>query len=565
MKKKLLFLNIALCFLILLSNNLAYSQTQIPNGNFENWKEIAHENPFFYNTSNTYIRDKNIHIHNLNKSIDSYKGKYSLKLETININGNPEPAFAVLGDMDNMNKGMALKEMPTHFNGFFKYLCENNDSAVISLFFKKNGEVIAKNYFYLYGVKNTFTEQHFSITGLNQQPDSVIIVFFSSNLFKAEPNPNAGNILMVDYISFSGINTNIPNNDFEIWYSTEITEPQEWTSLNEYEIDNPGITRSEEHTEGQFSAKLTTTIKKIEGKTKTIGFLTTGTFNITNLLNNNFSITQGGFPILSNPISLSFQYKYNNDYNTEDTALVIIIFVKYINNEIDYVWSYLAKLSSSQDFILHTLVFDIPDYVTADSANITISSSNYLSRDLDMDLCLGNELIVDEMKFIYQNEPSKYKVSGMITYDNKNNTPLSNVMVYLNSQKTKIDSILTDNSGNYHFSDVLPGQYSLTAKTNKAIYKIRPIEALMVNRNYLNLFTIKSELKKKAADVTGDKKITPIDALFINRHYLGLIKKFNVPLWIFENPSFEITNSDLMNINFKGISIGDIDGLYIPK
>lgn len=541
-----------------------------PNGNFEDL--ITFSYPVGYITSMYQGMDlSGITV----TKVPGDNSNYGVRLET-------KPGQSMLvGNIFNYNAGyiyyqnaqgktgFPFVQKPKFFKGSFKYNCINGDSAMIIVDFRKNGQSVSQNYFYLYGTKNVYTQTTFNLKAFSDTPDTLILGFVSSNLIHIKPN--IGNWLIVDNISFTDISFQIPDGDFETWNDGQINAPQNWNSLNSFFVSSPPVYSGltiDMHA-GNYSMQIKTDTATINNKHgQAISYITSGNFIIQNIINNNLSnITKGGFPIDSNPSGIEFYYKYNNSDNTNDSALVIADFSKYTNSTHYNMGRFIARLKPSADYVSQSLQFNIgnpnlPAGTQADTANIIISSSNYLSSHINLMQCIGNNLIIDDLIFYYN---AGYKLSGVVSYDNNKNTALSGIKVYLkNSSNVRIDSTTTDKSGNYQFNSVANGSYTLEAATTKTAYAPKPSDALMVNRYFIGTFTIKTNLRKLAADVDNNKKIQPTDALWINRHYIGTIKNFKIPNWLFENPAVTINGAD-NTTNFKGICAGDVNGNFTPQ
>jgi hypothetical protein len=104
----------------------------------------------------------------------------------------------------------------------------------------------------------------------------------------------------------------------------------------------------------------------------------------------------------------------------------------------------------------------------------------------------------------------------------------------------------------------------LNCRTDKAWGGVNPIDALIINRNYIGLYKFTDPLLQTAADVNGDIKINPVDALMVNRRYIGIIPKYKVSDWLFSNPSFKIDGSSVIR-NIQAVCAGDVNGSYVPK
>ncbi|MBP7496647.1 MAG: immunoglobulin domain-containing protein [Bacteroidales bacterium] len=157
---------------------------------------------------------------------------------------------------------------------------------------------------------------------------------------------------------------------------------------------------------------------------------------------------------------------------------------------------------------------------------------------------------------------NKFNISGKVTYNNKVETPMRDTkLILINEAGEKVDSVITNNDGSYLFEKVKKGFYTISATTTMKWGGSNPIDALLINRKFLGMYSFIDKLCEKAADVNNDKTANPIDALFINRRFINIIKKFPVSDWIFENIEFNVINSDI-ELNIKSICAGDVNRSY---
>ena len=162
---------------------------------------------------------------------------------------------------------------------------------------------------------------------------------------------------------------------------------------------------------------------------------------------------------------------------------------------------------------------------------------------------------------VYYN--TAYQISGAVTYDNSNNTPLSNINLNLMQGNNLINSTSTNTSGNYSFPNVSDGSYSIESSTNKPWGGGNSADALLIMRHWAGLETL-SGLRYTAADVNASGTITNADALQVMRRWAGVINSFNSGDWAFDQVNFNVNGSDVTE-NFKGICFGDVNGTYTPS
>jgi uncharacterized protein (TIGR02145 family) len=177
-----------------------------------------------------------------------------------------------------------------------------------------------------------------------------------------------------------------------------------------------------------------------------------------------------------------------------------------------------------------------------------------------------NKIIFILLVIAYTNAytQSQFEISGNITYDNTANSAIEYSKVILKDSLNQIYSFTyTDTLGNYSFSSISNGKFTIEIIP---IYKwggVNPTDALFTLRYFVKLSTFKDALKKKAADVNIDNKINTVDALLINRRFVKLIKSFPAGEWLWDNNTVVVNGQNII-VNIKIICTGDVDGSFIP-
>jgi len=160
------------------------------------------------------------------------------------------------------------------------------------------------------------------------------------------------------------------------------------------------------------------------------------------------------------------------------------------------------------------------------------------------------------------------EISGLVTYNNSQGTPLDNVKMYLKQDGVKVDSVVTTVNGYYKFSGKASGSYSLSGSCQKTWAGVNSTDALKVELHFVGLNPISIPLRISAADVTGSGNINATDALKIKRRFVGIDPNFTIPDWLFEIPeggtTISLDNSNL-NQDIWGICAGDVNGSNTPQ
>jgi hypothetical protein len=157
-----------------------------------------------------------------------------------------------------------------------------------------------------------------------------------------------------------------------------------------------------------------------------------------------------------------------------------------------------------------------------------------------------------------------YSIAGTVSYDNNQETPLSNCTVKLNDMNGNIIlQTSTDVSGNYYFSNVAPGAYKIVVSTTKP-HGGMTIQDVMLTKQKIAFLEQFSPLQNTAADVDVNNIVNVLDVMGMRQKLAFL----NPPQWtiadyVFEMPTVTITNENI-TVNIKGLCAGDVNGSYVP-
>jgi hypothetical protein len=282
---------------------------QIPNGNFELWNQVVHEQ------IETWQSFGKVNTHTASNS-----GQYAVKLEHDSTNGNT--AFVMHGNhIQGLGfvGGIPYAQRPDSVKGFFKcYSPFMNDAAVLMVIFKKNGIQLSNQFFFI-PVSNdtTLYEEHaFEITYSHptETPDSVIILL-------TNPRPFQDTVytgwLIADDLHFTNTSTPIVNGDFEQWSVVQYDQAQSWFSqnVNAVNLGQFPVTKTNDCQEGNHAVKIENII---QGSTIIPGFVKTSTMNSPHF---------GSFPLNERHTSLSGYYK-GFPQNNDSLSIVMLIYAQ---------------------------------------------------------------------------------------------------------------------------------------------------------------------------------------------------------------------------------------------
>jgi hypothetical protein len=388
MKKNLLLICVAL------TSAVGFSQSSIPNGDFENWNSNTIENPANYpNTSNA---DELFHYglpSNVIKSVEAYHGASAVELTTnasatdtvfgYFINTTPE------GSPESWTGGMPYGKQPVGMRGWYKYNVASADSGTIIVAFSKGGMNIGTYYIELGGIKDSYTLFDTSfVPALSQVPDSVALGVLSCNFSKGDEQPRgpAGSTLFLDSISFTGVTAQpaLLNGDFESWESQAVDFPVQWYIETER---GAGFAKSIDAAKGDFALELST----YEGNRNNHAIASAGNASTGHYPANCTGNCQqvGGYPFTNQLDTLVLNYKYA-PADPQGNAWLNVNLKK--NGSI--FWSRGVPLPAADNYTeleFPFLASDIPDCVIID-----IQSSQWQDSAISY---VGAKLLVDDIHF----------------------------------------------------------------------------------------------------------------------------------------------------------------------
>ncbi len=160
--------------------------------------------------------------------------------------------------------------------------------------------------------------------------------------------------------------------------------------------------------------------------------------------------------------------------------------------------------------------------------------------------------------------PSAASVTGAVTYANTANTALAGLTVKLkNSGGTVVATTTTNASGNYAFSTVTPGAYTLEVTTTKPWGGVTAADVLLYRKHVANIALL-TGIYLASGDVNASGTLSAADVLLIKKRIANITSSFDVGDWLFNNTSFVVGGGSVTQ-NFKGLTYGDANGSYIPS
>jgi hypothetical protein len=161
---------------------------------------------------------------------------------------------------------------------------------------------------------------------------------------------------------------------------------------------------------------------------------------------------------------------------------------------------------------------------------------------------------------------SLYSISGIVSYENGTSTPMANIPVdLLDNTQTVINSTVTDGSGQYTFSGVANGNYTVRPSTNKPWGGVTSFDITVYKKHIGNVpgFNL-TGIKLGSGDVNQSTTLTSLDLTLIKQRIGAQISSFISGDWLFEDDVVTVSGGNLTH-NIKAICFGDGSGSHVPQ
>ena len=371
--------------------NIAYINAQtVTNGSFENWSMItAYEEPDNMISQNIQAYFNTL-TGNVVKSTDKVEGNYSVKMTTIITNGDTISGMVTNSSFgSDFSGGQAYTHQPDSFYFASKSNILPNDTALIGVFFKKNGSFIAIAMKKLVGTQATWKNYALNIHWIiNAQPDTVIFIAASSDF---DGSPKNGSELYLDDMNFGSGNGSLTNGGFENWSPKTFEDPTNWSTFNVASLFFPPAyaVQSTDAYNGNYALEITT--KMLNNGDDTLAHVTNGVMK-----NSDWA---GGQKVYSNPMKLSGYYKYTPIGN--DSAIVAIRTTEWNNstNTGVTVQEKFKTLGAATSYTYFEIDLNYNAWPTIDTIGILFASSNIYNGKANVGN--GSKLLIDSLNITY--------------------------------------------------------------------------------------------------------------------------------------------------------------------
>jgi photosystem II stability/assembly factor-like uncharacterized protein len=446
-------------------------ENPIPNFDFEHWTRDT------FRTIKEWIT---ISV----SQVPSYDGSNAAQIDATQ-SGEMGSGILLMGSFGDGGPagGTPFTERADSVVFYANYSTSQTVSALFGVLFKKGGEFISMNPFFLGGTTTDYTTNGqfvrfafpISFPDATIVPDSVIILSSSGNMFTQQFDPN--NVLIIDNISFVGTSQNVPNSNFE-----EMDELYAETLVSWSTPDNGSpyppfrVTRTTDAQHGEYAVRLE-------------NLPNNGQFFMEVERENPENWNRPTFAVNNKYTTLNGYYKYDQGGGT-DTAIISITMYKN-GNQIGSGYYYFSENVSEYTYFSDSIIYymnEIPD-----SASIRVDGI----KDWNSGVTGNSVLFLDNLTFDVLRTEDTLTVTSI--KENKINSianikiypnPTSNYIAFKLSSTEEIEDVnIYDLQGRtfsaenitngfsdvkmYNVSNYPSGWYILTVKTNKQTYSGR--------------------------------------------------------------------------------------------
>ena len=175
----------------------------------------------------------------------------------------------------------------------------------------------------------------------------------------------------------------------------------------------------------------------------------------------------------------------------------------------------------------------------------------------------GDGFYFDDVEVVTIGAPTGHSVSGLVSYPNAGNTPLTGVQLNLkNGSGTVVASTTTNQNGNYSFSAIADGSYTIEAATAKTWGGVTASDVLLYKKHIANIAPL-SGIFLASGDVNASGSLSAADVLLVKKRIGSIINNFTSGDWLFNPMPVNVSGGNVAQ-SFNGLTYGDANGSYQP-
>ncbi len=220
-----------------------------------------------------------------------------------------------------------------------------------------------------------------------------------------------------------------------------------------------------------------------------------------------------------------------------------------ISDATSYTWAYTGADITVTGGTTNSITIDFG--AAATSGNLTVYATN----------ACGDGTISSNYAITVNDCAGSYTISGTVKYDNAATTAINTQTVELyNTVPALVATTATDASGNYSFTGIADGDYTVTPDIGLAWNHATAMDVTLYKQHILTEISL-TGLKLISGDVDGNTSLNTIDLTTDLQRIVAMTSSFAVGDWAYTSGAVTVSGAD-ETVNISTICYGDANVSY---
>jgi hypothetical protein len=203
-------------------------------------------------------------------------------------------------------------------------------------------------------------------------------------------------------------------------------------------------------------------------------------------------------------------------------------------------------------------------YIIHDAGGNGISGNFYTLRCGSTVVCSGAFTVGSMETAEFGVQPAAgNSISGVVSYPKSTPVPLGGFTLQLkDSNGSVVGNATTDATGNYTFTGVQNGTYTISTSSTKAWGGVSASDVLLYKKHIAGI-SLLSGIFLNSGDVNGSGSLSASDVLLIKKRIALITNSFSVGDWLVSDVPVTVNGSSV-TLNLDGLCYGDANASYAP-
>ncbi|HPT04982.1 MAG TPA: SdrD B-like domain-containing protein, partial [Bacteroidales bacterium] len=203
-------------------------------------------------------------------------------------------------------------------------------------------------------------------------------------------------------------------------------------------------------------------------------------------------------------------------------------------------------------------------YIIHDASGNGISGNFYTLRCGSTVVCSGAFTVGSMETAEFGVHPTAgNSISGIVSYPKSTPVPLGGFTLELkDSNGSVVGNATTDATGNYTFTGVQNGTYTISTASTKTWGGVSASDVLLYKKHIAGI-SLLSGIFLNSGDVNGSGSLSASDVLLIKKRIALITNSFSVGDWLVSDIPVTVNGSSV-TLNLDGLCYGDANASYTP-